>query len=91
MRKAQVSSRGQRRSGDVAMTTCQESQGEVGKGGRKWQEGVRKGGCKRKVLSSPDDILTVARHVPWAVSNPLGTGDGFPDHSSGPSQVPGAI
>lgn len=58
--------RGQQRGGDVAMTTCQEGGGrKVGRGaGRKWQEGVRKGGCKRKVLSSLDDILTVAQHVP---------------------------
>lgn len=47
------------------MTTCQEGARKVGKGGgKKWQEGVRKGGCKRKVLSSLDDILTVAQHVP---------------------------
>lgn len=57
--------RGQQRGGDVAMTTCQEGGRKVGRGaGRKWQEGVRKGGCKRKVLSSLDDILTVAQHVP---------------------------
>lgn len=51
---------------------------------------MKEGGCKRTVLSSPDDILTVARHVPWAVSDPLGVGAGFGDHAPGPSQVPGA-
>lgn len=74
----------------MALTTCQDGGRKSWKRGRKWQERVKEGACERKVLSSPDDILTVALHVPWAVSDPLGAEAGFLDHAPGPSQVPGA-
>lgn len=48
VRKAQVSSRGQQRSGDVAMTTCQEGGRKSWKGGEEVAGGGEEGGLQEK-------------------------------------------